>query len=546
MKFKKYLVEVTILILFPVILSIVFYKLIPIQNVNPISIVSVTALINFIIWTLIIFQMIGSYNLLQRYSPKIVLEINLYFILSYIAAFKILIKALSLKGTPLPGSDIRGDLLKVANLAKLAEADYWSGESYPPIWPSLIGNAARLLDVHVLSLFKPAEFILLAISPLLILYIWRLIVESWMALLISINQVLIYGFEYKTFTLNLLIPTLLYTIISVKNDNSNKILKSFLLGLLLGLLSLTYSGYLYWLIPVLIGISILVFTPKHRDKKLKKHNFIYLGLVTALGPVIYSQLFEKILFFYIAVFGIVLLILFSRMYEKIETVIHFLCNIMILFGLIYIFLNIRAIDTWVEGGIEKNNPTTSSIVDFSGSNLILALVFLLGIYIIFIKHKDLIVLMFFVGVYISSAIFMYFIASQMQVTSRIDLWPRAREVQSYSSNLFLIILTLYLVHTIINDIRVKKSLEGRKQNFYIFVVLVLFFVGSYLVNSIGTSAYTSMPYHAFGSAWFANQGCSNPHEDPMLSKVFEIYPDIQVFLRENCSSVNWPVIPNKS
>ena len=194
MKSKKYLVEVTILILFPVVLSLIFYKLIPIQNVNPISIVSTTASINFIIWTLIIFQMIVSYILLQRYSPTVVLEINLYFILSYIVAFKILIKALSLKGTPLPGSDIRGDLLAVANLAKVAEGDYWAGGSYPPIWPTLIGNAARLLDVHVLSLFKPAELILLAISPLLIFYIWRLIVESWMALLISINQV---GFYRK-------------------------------------------------------------------------------------------------------------------------------------------------------------------------------------------------------------------------------------------------------------------------------------------------------------------------------------------------------------
>jgi hypothetical protein len=53
----------------------------------------------------------------------------------------------------------------------------------------------------------------------------------------------------------------------------------------------------------------------------------------------------------------------------------------------------------------------------------------------------------------------------------------------------------------------------------------------------------SMPIQGFNGAWFAHQGCSNPHEDPMLSKVFENFPEIQNFLRKNCSNVNWPVIP---
>jgi hypothetical protein len=52
-----------------------------------------------------------------------------------------------------------------------------------------------------------------------------------------------------------------------------------------------------------------------------------------------------------------------------------------------------------------------------------------------------------------------------------------------------------------------------------------------------------MPYHAFTGAWFAHQGCSNPHEDPMLSKVFENNADIQEFLRQNCPNVSWPAIP---
>jgi hypothetical protein len=138
---------------------------------------------------------------------------------------------------------------------------------------------------------------------------------------------------------------------------------------------------------------------------------------------------------------------------------------------------------------------------------------------------------------------MYFIASQMQVTSRVDLWPRAGEVQYYSLNLIFLVIFLYVIEILTNENNFKKYLISSKQSIYFFVSLILFIVGSYLVSSLGSLTYNSMPYHAFTPAWFAHQGCSNPHEDPMLSKVFETNPDIQDFLRLKCPSANWPKIP---
>ena len=137
---------------------------------------------------------------------------------------------------------------------------------------------------------------------------------------------------------------------------------------------------------------------------------------------------------------------------------------------------------------------------------------------------------------------MYFIASQMQVTSRVDLWPRAMEVQKYSLSLIFLIYILYLIDSIINAKIFKKYFDLTKQNFFYLLILILFFIGSYLVNYLGSSLYEGMPYHSFNSAWYAHQGCSNPHEDPMLSKVFESNPDIQDFLRRNCPLANWPEI----
>ena len=161
-------------------------------------------------------------------------------------------------------------------------------------------------------------------------------------------------------------------------------------------------------------------------------------------------------------------------------------------------------------------------------------------------RKDFTVIMILTGFYLSSAVFMYFIASQMQVTSRVDLWPRAQEVQGYALNLIFLIIILYICDIVLKEPNLKKYLEFSNRNLYYLVSFILFILGSYLVSSLGASAHRSMPYHAFNPAWYAHQGCSNPHEDPMLSKVFETYPDIQAFLRDNCSSVDWPVIPNKS
>jgi hypothetical protein len=534
------------LIFVPTFVAYILYKTIPIQNVNPLSIVSVTASINAILWILIVLQIFLNYPLIRKYSIRTIVQFNLFLILIYVSTFKILIKVLSLKGTPLPGSDIRGDLLTIFELAKVAENNFWSGGSYPPLWPSLIGNFARILDVNVLYLFKPAEFIALIISPALILYIWRLVLGDWMALVVTINQTLASNFDYKTLTLNLVIPLLIYIIVkardvSIKNSNV-----SIYHGLVLGIISLTYYGHLYWLIPLLAIISLLLLISKDREKYLDQSTYLYLGLGLGLGPVIYKQTIENVYLYYVVVFGIFLILFLLRRSKKIKAFFNYFINVVILIGLIGAFFKFRAVDTWVEGGVEKNDPTVSSIVNLGGINLILFSALLLGMYLIIQYKKDFTVIIVLTGIYLSSAIFMYFIASQMQITSRVDLWPRAGEVQGYALNLIFLIIALYICDIILNDANFKKYLEFSKQKFYYLVSFTLFILGSYLVGSLGASAHRSMPYHAFNAAWYAHQGCSNPHEDPMLSKVFETYPDVQAFLRENCSSVDWPVIPKKS
>jgi hypothetical protein len=545
MKIKKFLSDSTLLILIPGVFSLFLYRIIPIQNVNLLSIVSVTASINSILWTLIILQILVNYPLIKKYSIKFIIEINLTLILIYVIAFKVLIKALSLKGTPLPGSDIRGDLLQIYKLAKEAQLNFWPGGngSYPPVWPSLIGNASRILDVPLLSLFKPAEFILLIISPLVVLYIWRLMLAPWMALVITINQTLFFGFDYKTLTLNIIIPISIYVLIKSRENVTKISFNFYTYGFFIGLISLIYFGYIYWLIPLLIGITLLALISKNRKIHLKSQTYFYLGLGTGLGPVVYFILLKNIYYYYILIIGLLLIVIVLRKYKKVEIIFHFFFNIGLFLGLTGALLFYRSVDTWIEGGVEKNNPTVSSIINLSGSNLVLFLVFLFVSYFILRTNKDITIIAGLVSIYISSTFFMYLIASQMQVTFRVDLWPRAAEVQNYTLNLIFITFFLFFIEALINEKTFKKYLVLTEKNLFYLVSLIIFIASSYLVSILGSSAYGSMPYHAFQSAWYAHQGCSNPHEDPMLSKVFENNSDIQNFLRINCPFATWPEIP---
>jgi hypothetical protein len=542
------LFQIFLLLFVPVFISLIAYRIIPIENVEPTSIVSATSAINAILWTLIVTQVIINYPLIRNYSLNLVLQINLLFILIYVSAIKILIKALSLKGTPLPGSDIRGDLLNIVNLAKIAQSQYWSGGpnpifpdgGYPPVWPSLIGNIAGLLDRHVLSIFKPAEFLLLLISPVIVLYIWRLILENWMALVVATSQTLIYDFSYKTITLNVLIPALIFIVLKIKDSSPNKV---FIYGIFLGVVSMTYFGYIYWLIPLMLTIIPLILFSKDREKYINLHTHLYLGLGIGLGPVIYFRVTSEIAFYYSILFvGYLLLFLFKNNKSILRIILSF-TTLGMFIGLLWALFYFRTLDSWIYDDIDKKDPTVDSIISLNGMGIFIFLAIIIGLYFIIEQKNQISTLFMLVGIYISSSIFMYFIASQMQITGRVDLWPRALEVQYISLTLIYLLLFLFILDKFHKEKLINKFFEPNSRNYFYLTSFGLFILGSFLVSSLGSHAHASMPYHAFNAAWFAHQGCSNPHEDPMLAKVFESNPDIQEFLRENCSSVVWAEIP---
>ena len=534
------------LTLLPLIIALLFYYIIPISNFERISIVSVTASINLIIWMFIIFQIIFILGCFYLRKFKFILYFNLYFTYIYVLAIKLLINGLILKGTPLPKSDIRGDLLAIVQLAQRAETNYWSGSGYPPLWPSLIGNLARVFDVHVLSIFKPIEFMLLLVSPLLIYSCWKLVVKKWIVLVLVIQLMLITNFDYKSLALNLLIPLVIYIIRQSYFQDENNLwirIRQLFYGGIIGSISMLYFGYIYWLTPFLIIVIITSLFSTKRFKLLELISYFYLGLGFVLGPIIHHIAELDIAQFYVLILASILFLEISRKYFKSFKYIHIFTSMLITFILFKVFFQYRAIDTWFEGGVAENNPTTNPILSLEKFNLLLLGLFLFLIFKFLVDIELSIIISIVLGIYLSSTIFMYLIASQMQVSRRVDLWPRAQEVQSYSINLIFLLFFLFIVDTLAKKYNFEKFISTASSTVLLPAIFGLVLVGSYFVSTLGGQAFYSMPYHALNGAWYAHQGCSNPQKDPMLAKVFENYPDIQDFLRAKCSLVTWEKIP---
>jgi hypothetical protein len=133
----------------------------------------------------------------------------------------------------------------------------------------------------------------------------------------------------------------------------------------------------------------------------------------------------------------------------------------------------------------------------------------------------------------------------MQVTNLVDLWPRSYELFLYPFNLIILLTVLGAIQSIFyfaSSNNFFKDIFAKKNNSFYLSVLVLFIIFGSLSNVLGDRVYGSMPVNTFNGAWFAHKGCSNPHEDPMLAKVFETRPYIQDFLRENCWGKKWPLV----
>jgi hypothetical protein len=543
--------------LLSVISSYFLYKIIPINNFSEISIVSATASIQVWIWLSYVVLVGLIYLGLAKSKNISILNFTLMYILTLVISINLSATAMSLKGTPLASGDIRGDLLGMVDFAQYAKENGWtgdlraSGDFYPPVWPTIVGNIARILDVNAIQIYKPAELVLLIIGPLATFFIWKKLTPVWVALTISINLAALqhhYFFYWKFIPLYVLIPILILLIKKASIEVADKRSELFdhIYGFVVGMLILTYFGNYWWAILFMMTLSFLTFFSKNREIVQKRQTIYYLGAGLALVPPTVGSILEISISFLYATF--IILIVLNYIIEKKPKIAifknYFISAIIVALYLLA-FLFFRTNDDWFEGDVATANPTLRSPFSIGGLDLLFILSFIV-LFVISLRVtwlKDISIVL--IGFCISALIMRYFIASRMQVTNLVDLWPRSNDLFLYAFNLIILLTVLGAIQSIFyfaSSNNVFKDIFGEKNNLFYISVIALFIIYGSLSNVLGDRVYGSMPVNSFNGAWFAHKGCSNPHEDPMLAKVFETRPYIQDFLRENCWGKKWPLV----
>lgn len=552
-RFSYFLIPV-----FSILLSYFFYKLIPIDNFSEISIVSATASIQAFLWSSYLI-LIGIIYFRSRNTDGIlILNMILMYILTLIISVNLSATAMSLKGTPLASGDIRGDLLGMVDFAQYAKENLWSGDLrasgdfYPPVYTTLIGNVARILNVNAIEIYKPAELILLIIGPIATYFIWKKLTPDWVALIISIYFAVtqnFYFYYWKFIPLFVLVPMLILLFnkaVAVENDKKTIIVDHFY-GFFVGMLILTYFGNFWWAILLLMLLSVMTFFSENKEYIQKKQTIYYLSASLALiPPTIGSIMGFYISLLYLLILGLIIFNYLVDTYSKFSKYKNYLSASIIPISYLIAFLFLRTNDDWFEGDVASANPTLKSQFNLEGLDFLIILLFILLI-IISLRitwYKN--IAIYLIGFCTSALIMRYFIASRMQITNKVDLWPRSFELYSYAFSLIVILTILASIETIYQFIKANNYLQyifNSKSNLIYLSAVVLFVIYGSLSNQIGDRIYGSMPINTFNGAWYAHKGCSNPHEDPMLAKVFESRPYIQDFLRENCWGKKWPLVP---
>ena len=543
--------------LISVVSSYFFYKIIPLNNFSEISIVSATASIQVWIWLSYVVLVGLIYLGLAKSKNISILNFTLMYILTLVISINLSATAMSLKGTPLASGDIRGDLLGMVDFAQYAKENGWtgdlraSGDFYPPVWPTIVGNIARILDVNAIQIYKPAELVLLIIGPLATFFIWKKLTPVWVALTFSINLAALqhhYFFYWKFIPLYVLIPILILLIKKASIEVADKRSELFdhIYGFVVGMLILTYFGNYWWAILFMMTLSFLTFFSKNREIVQKRQTIYYLGAGLALVPPTVGSILEISISFLYAIF-IVLIVLNYIIEKKPKIAIfkNYFASAIIIVSYLLAFLFFRTNDDWFEGDVATANPTLRSPFSIGGLDLLFILSFIV-LFVISLRVtwlKDISIVL--IGFCISALIMRYFIASRMQVTNLVDLWPRSNDLFLYAFNLIILLTVLGAIQSIFyfaSSNNVFKDIFGEKNNLFYISAIALFIIYGSLSNVLGDRVYGSMPVNSFNGAWFAHKGCSNPHEDPMLAKVFETRPYIQDFLRENCWGKKWPLV----
>ena len=470
----------------------------------------------------------------------------LYFGISLNIGFVAAANNLALSKVPLPPGDIRGDSGGWLMGMIRAQETGWSGNFYPPVWVSLVGNIANLTGNTVLEIWKPIYLLSVVVFPGLILFAWRQAFNPLAAAAITF----LFTFstiEWKGIAIYVVVAIFIaiaYQISKVEEESFKFDLKLFILGLFLGLSALTYYGYLWWVLLAIAALIIGLWFSKKREYLLLKVLDVGLGVALIFGP---SQVNHRFELSGISVVALVSIIIFFRVFSQknnfISGSLGFLTGLLAPTGIVVVVFTTTIGDTWFYDGLEVN-PAPTLGFSFNTSGVLFFLITIFGLILAFNHRSYRSAILVLSTIFISSALMMFWFAARMEVTDLVELFPRASD----TFNLSWTVLSFIAIFAILKSdyfknlfLKVWPSNLNKVQSIFLVLVILLPLVVTH-ARILSDNQRAIFP-KAENGVWLAYRACDNPHEDPMLAKVFEEKPFIQDFLRENCPKVDWPVIP---
>jgi hypothetical protein len=331
-------------------------------------------------------------------------------------------------------------------------------------------------------------------------------------------------------------------VINTKGESFDS--KSFFYGAIFGLSCLTYFGYLWW---SLLAIGALIFGlwfSKNRKENFLKVFDAGLGFLLVFGP---SQVSPRIDLNASFIFLFVVLVLLFRLFTKnlffINKTIAFSTGLIAPFVILFTLLTNSTGDTWMVD-LSEQSPAPNLGIGFNISGLIVLIITFFGLILAFSEMRYRIAILVSVTTFISSALMMFWFAARMEVTDLVELYPRAAGTFGFSWTLISLISILAIITSsyLSNAFKIIWPKNLSLANNIFLVLTLLLPLTAIHARTLSESQDGIFPIGE-NAVWQAYRGCDNPHEDPMLAKLFEERPFIQKFLRENCPKVDWPVIP---
>ena len=515
-----------------VLISQFLYFITVVDNSSAISHVSVIAGLNLWFWFIVLIFCLFINYMIDFKNKSIVLDFILINFISLFIGLNLTGNLIALDGTPMTFADIRGDLGNYLEKAERARITGFSGMGYPPIYLTLIGLISKFSNFQVIEIFKFFDLFILLFGHLSLIFVYKKILPNKVNLIFNSILIINSQLTWKNLAFYLFIGWVLIIYLEASSDSTKTLtLKQYYYGLVLGLITLVYYGNLWWAVIALIFLSsyVLIFNQKYTRYMFN----IFTGLAVLLIPLFGSSNIPT------SSFVIFIAIIMFAIFNLFRDLSKFF-SLFIPIGLISLLFLFDTGDTWIDEGLFSQNPTLNLLGGLNYSNLIFLIIFL-SIIIFNIYNTDYIRITFPLTLLVlSSLIMMYFFASKTQITGLIELWPRAGGFAADTLQILIYLNVINFLYELVQFLIDKYKLFFELKIKVIVTILIIFlmFPSSY---SLFSKIYGSFPTFSNG-AWFAHQACSNPHEDPMLAKVFETKPHIQYFLRFNCPNVTWPYI----